>query len=91
MNEYSHNKLVTYNLEIEESQQESNNPPSQFNQPFFQHQRANSSTNSVTLVTSTLTNEDTTTDIIDLKQFDNERFKDRNKIDDAGSKGDNEV
>ncbi|GET51691.1 hypothetical protein GLOIN_2v1701471 [Rhizophagus irregularis DAOM 181602=DAOM 197198] len=88
MNEYSHNKLVTYNLEIEEGQQESNNPPSQFNQPFFQHQRANSSTNSVTLVTSTSTNEDTTTDIIDLKRFDsNERYK----IDDAGNKGDNKV
>jgi hypothetical protein len=73
MNEYSHNKLVTYNLGIEESLQESDNPPSrQFNQPFFQHQRENSSANSVTIGTSTLTNEDST-DAIDLKRFDQNR------------------
>ncbi|RIA99016.1 hypothetical protein C1645_748291 [Glomus cerebriforme] len=83
MNEYSNNNLASYTLEIEESQQEENNPSSrQFDQFFFQHhQRANSSTNSVTLVTSTLSNEDAI-DIIDLKQFDNER----NEIDDAENK-----
>ncbi|GES93638.1 hypothetical protein GLOIN_2v1701471 [Rhizophagus clarus] len=90
MNEYSNNKIVTYNLGIEEGQEGDNPPSRQFNQPFFQHQRENSSTNSVTLVTSSLTNEDST-DVIDLKRFDNERSDDRNKTDDAGNKGDNKV